>query len=374
MRILIDARFYGLENAGLGRYTTNLVEELKKQGKKNEYVVLLRSKYFKNLKFPENWKKVEAEVEHYSFEEQLKLPGIIKAQKPDLVHFPHFNVPVFYFGKYVVTIHDMLMHKFRGTDTTTLGPLIYLVKRFLGYDLVFASAVKRAQKVIVPTKAIQNEVSKFYNKEKRDAVVTYEGVGNNFTKGTSKDKVLKKYKIIGDYFVYTGNAYPHKNLDRLIDALVQLNEEGKSAKLFIASSRDAFVERLEKLIKEKGAQDYVKLLGFVPDEELATLYKNSVAFVYPSLSEGFGLQGLEAMTAGTLVLVSDIPVFKEVYKDSSVYFDPESVESMVETKKKALTLTAKSRKEIIKSSTKFARKYSWSDMAKETLKVYEQTV
>src|SRR3990167_9619406 len=101
MRIVIDARLYGLENAGLGRYTMNLVQELAKLDKENEYVVLLRKKYFNELKLPRNWQKIEADFRHYSLTEQLKLPKMIKNIKPDLVHFPHFNIPLFFRGKYV---------------------------------------------------------------------------------------------------------------------------------------------------------------------------------------------------------------------------------------------------------------------------------
>jgi hypothetical protein len=106
MRILIDARLYGLENAGLGRYVINLIKELANVDKKNEYIVLLRKKYFNRLKFPGNWKKVLVDFRHYSLIEQTKLPGIIKKHNPDIVHFPHFNVPIFCGKPFVITNLD----------------------------------------------------------------------------------------------------------------------------------------------------------------------------------------------------------------------------------------------------------------------------
>ena len=254
MRILIDGRFYGLEHAGLGRYTTNLIEQLKKIDKKNEYVVFLRKKYFDSLSFPKNWQKVEVEIPHYSFKEQISLPGLIRKFKPDLAHFPHFNVPILWRGNYVVTIHDMLMHAFRGKDTTTLNPVKYILKRFLGYDLAFSRAVRGAKKVIVPTKAIKSEVVKAYKKDKNDVVVTYEGVDKKFSLGAAKKKVFEKYKVKGEYFIYTGNAYPHKNLEKAVDAVVQLNEKkGQKAQLLIASVRNVFVRRLSSSITNKKA-------------------------------------------------------------------------------------------------------------------------
>jgi len=116
---------------------------------------------------------------------------------------------------------------------------------------------------------------------------------------------------------------------------------------------------------------FVKLLGFVSDEELGALYLNSRAFVFPSLSEGFGLPGLEAMSVGTLVLASDIPVLKEIYKDSAAYFNPYDYTSMEKAMEDALALEPSVRKERIEKAREFAKRYSWDKMARETIKVYE---
>lgn len=175
MRIVIDGRFYGLENAGLGRYTMNLISELQKLDTKNQYSVLLRKKYFNRLNFGSNWKKVLVDINHYSLKEQIKLPKILRNLKPDLVHFLHFNVPVFYNGKFIVTIHDLLMHKQRGLEATTLTPSRYFFKR-LGYGLVFANAVRRAKKIIVPSQAVKDEVSYYYKLEPEKVIVVYDGI------------------------------------------------------------------------------------------------------------------------------------------------------------------------------------------------------
>lgn len=175
-----------------------------------------------------------------------------------------------------------------------------------------------------------------------------------------------------DYFVYTGNAYPHKNLERLIRAIVALNlEKEEKVLLKISSSRNVFTNRLDKLIKENKAESYIKLLGFVPDSEIDTLYKNAVAFVFPTLDEGFGLPPKEAIIAGTLAVVSDIPVLKEVYQDAVSYFDPMDINSIVAELKKVTKLSTRERKSKIDYAQKFVKRYSWKKMAAETLKIYE---
>jgi glycosyltransferase involved in cell wall biosynthesis len=178
-----------------------------------------------------------------------------------------------------------------------------------------------------------------------------------------------------DYFVYTGNAYPHKNLPRLVEAMALLNKDRKQIiKLKISSSRGIFTERLEKIIKDRKAEKYVELLGYVSDKDISSLYKNSKSFVFATLSEGFGLPPKEAIESGTFAIISDIPVLKEVYKDSVLYFDPYNVESIVRAMEGVLKMSETIRQQKIKYAQNFLKRYSWAKMAKETLKIYESIV
>lgn len=372
MQILIDGRLYGLENAGLGRYVMNLVDGLSGLDRKNAYSILLTKKYFEKLNLPENWKKILADFRHYSVAEQIKLPRIVKEEKPDLTHFPHFNVPVTFSGKFVVTIHDLLMHKNVGLAATTLIPPLYLFKR-LGYKTVFKKAVLGSVKIITPSEAVKNEVVDYYRVNPEKINVIYEGVDEKIGMSGEAKKVLVKYGIKDKYFIYAGNAYPHKNLRRLIEAIVTLNTNyDQRVVLAIASARTIFTQRLENEVKKADAGNFVRLLGFVPDEDLGNLYKNSLGFVFPSISEGFGLPGLEAFACGTLVLASDIPVFKEVYKDNAIYFNPYDFSSIKKAMQKTLEMSAAERKERIERGQDFVKRYSWAKMAEETLKIYEQ--
>ncbi|PIP57142.1 hypothetical protein COX04_01105 [Candidatus Woesebacteria bacterium CG22_combo_CG10-13_8_21_14_all_45_10] len=183
---------------------------------------------------------------------------------------------------------------------------------------------------------------------------------------------MKEFKF---YFIYVGNAYPHKNLEMLIKVMVLLNKEVKEdVGLAIVSSRGVFTKRLEAVVCRLSADSYIRLLGFVPDEDLTKLYRASVAFVFPSFSEGFGLPGLEAMRAGTLVLTSDIPVFKEIYKENAIYFNPFDIVAIKEAMRTVLGMDTACRAKLIAKSQVFIKRYSWRKMAQETLKVYEDSV
>ena len=369
MKILIDARFYGLEHAGLGRYAINLIKELSKIDRKNTYAILLRRRYFNRLKLPKSWRQVLAEVPHYSLREQLELPQIISREKPDIFHSLNPNVPIFYPGKLIVTVHDLTQLKFENKATTLSLPIYHL--KHLGYALVFKKALTHASKIIVPSAFVKDELIKAFSLQPEKIAVIYEGVDSNVGSKFDSPKVLKNYKIDSDYFIYVGSAYPHKNLDRAIEAVKILNRRvNRKAKLLISSSRSVFTKRIGDFIKKHDAGEFIKLLGFVPDEDLGTLLKHSIAFVFPSFEEGFGLPGLEAMSAGTIVLASDIPVFREVYKDVHHYFDPHNVDSIKESMEKVINMNESERKKLIEKGQELTKTYSWSKMADETLKVY----
>jgi len=371
MKIVIDARLYGLEHAGLGRYVINLIRELEKIDKENSYTLLLRKKYMSSKNLPKDWEKVALDHRHYSLAEQIKLPKILKELQPDLVHFPHFNVPLLYRGKYVVTIHDILMHKIKGKAATTLPPYKYALKR-LGYKVIFKKAVHGSVKILVPSAAAKKDIIDYYKINEEKVIVTYEGFDQSIK---PVDKTLKnleiRFGIKTPFFLYVGNAYPHKNLRRLIEATVFLNENsGKDAMLAICTPKNIFSEKLQNIINELNAPEYVKILGFVPDEEVALLHRASAGFVYPSLLEGFGLQGLEAFSNGNILLASDIPVFREVYGDKAIYFNPFDFSSIENAMKLALEITPSKRQKMISDSKSLLNKYSWSKLAQQTLEVY----
>lgn len=372
MKIAIDARFYGLEHGGIGRYVINLVDGLSRLDQENSYVVLLPKQKMAEVKLPSNWKKIPVDFKHYTFAEQFYLPKLLSSISPDLVHFPHFNVPVFYTGAFVVTIHDLLMQKYRGVEATTLPPLLYYPKQ-LAAKVVFATALSRSKKIIVPSSSVKKELLDYSELDSSKIVAIHEGVGDGFVGGKSFEGV-KKYVSSAPYFLYVGNAYPHKNLNRVIEAILELRRGGSSAKLVLVSAKSVFSERLKRVIGELGADDAVTLLNFVTDTDLFQLYKGSIGFIFASLSEGFGLPGLEAMKAQTLVLASDIPVFREVYGDNAIYFNPYNLSEITNAMKTVLELSQEERLGRISKSSDFVKKYSWDKMAEETVKVYEDSL
>ena len=375
MRILIDARMYGLEHAGIGRYVVNLVNQLQNLDEENYYSLLVR----KNTKLEDlksNFKSLEIDIPHYSLREQTRLPQILNGLGFDIAHFPHFNVPIFFNRPYVLTIHDLIKHTSRGMPTTTKGPVLYWLK-YLGYKIVFGSAITRAKKIIVPSKTIKGELLKSYKIPSQKVEVIYEGVDKVFyseLRVTNYElrKILAKYKIKDPYAIYTGSAYPHKNLERLIQAIGLLGSN--NLQLVIVSARNSFLDRVVGYARKYGVENRVKFLGFVEDSELGQLYANAKAFVSPSLSEGFGLPGLEAMASGCPVLCSDIPVFHEIYADSAIYFNPYDVQDIVSKINQVLRFDESILRNKVTLGKERAKQFSWRKMAEETIRVYKDAM
>lgn len=380
MKIFIDCRFWGEKYTGLGRYTENLVTNLLSLDSKNLYLLLFRADNYKNAQVLKSAQVniIIGNFAHYSLAEQIKLPLLLYQLKPDLVHFTHFNIPLGFRGKFVVTIHDLIKHYSKGMETTTRHPLIYFSK-YLGYKIIFNQAIQSSLKIIVPTKCVKNEILKLYKINKDKICITYEGVDDKFSIQKKNDGILSKYGIHKPYIIYVGNAYPHKNLRNLILAMKLINNSSQhkstnrrnNIQLVISCARDVFWHRLEKEIKELRVERWVKLTGFVPDDDLSVLYSQAKAFVTPSLMEGFGLPALEAMSRGCPVVCSDIPVFREIYDQAAIYFNPQDLGDISAKITQVLTLPPSSYKFLINRGKTQVQKYSWEELAKKTLKIYE---
>lgn len=372
MKIGIDARFWGLEHAGLGRYVMELVRELAKIDRKNNYTLFLRKPYDKEVKLPHNFKLICANILHYTLEEQWLLAEIFARADLDILHVPHFNVPLLYKKPFIVTIHDLLWHDIKGLSVTTQTPFVYLVK-YLGYRAVVSNALKRSRHILVPSKVIKDKLMNEHKVSKAKIDVTYEAPSKIFKPIKKKPSILKKYRLSEPFIIYTGSAYPHKNIMAAAIAVKKLNERGCKLHLVVASARSVFLTRLSSELEKQESEKYVRLIGFVPDYDLVYLFAHAKALTQPSLSEGFGLTGLEAMAAGLPVITSDLDVFKEVYKDAALYINPKSPEDIADKIQRIVTDTKLKNELIIRGKTR-AKEFSWRKLARETLKVYEKAV
>lgn len=369
MRIGIDARFFGSVGKGLGRYTQKLIENLEKVDNENHYFIFLRRENWEEYQ-PRNEKfqKILADIPWYSLREQIFLPRLFKKHNLDLLHFPHFNIPIFYKGKFVVTIHDLILLHYPTRRASALSPFVYFLKK-LAYHTVIRHAVKKSEMIIAVSEHTKKDIGKFFGVASEKVQVVYEagGIANSLPESPPKD-ILKKYGIIKPYILYVGNAYPHKNLERLVLVFREIAKKHPHLHLVLVGKEDYFYRRLKKYVSENFVKSVI-FAGFVPDEHLSTVYREALLYVFPSLCEGFGLPPLEAMARDVPVASSNASCLPEILGKAVVYFDPKGMTEMAETIERAIT-NEELRKELIEKGRQQIKKYSWERMARETLKIY----
>jgi glycosyltransferase involved in cell wall biosynthesis len=380
MKIGIDARLW--QESGVGRYIRNLVKNLKLIDRQNNYVLFVLPKDYKSVKLEiqsnqsrgkakqaagavKNWKIVKADIKWHTLDEQINFPKILEKEKLDLVHFPYFSVPIFYKRPYVVTIHDLIIDHFpTGKASTLISPLYSL--KLIGYKYVITTAADNAKRIITVSKTTKKEIIEHLKIVQEKIEVIYEAVDD-------KLEILPGSPLRKKHFLYVGNAYPHKNLNNLILAYAKFNK--KNIPLILVGREDYFYKRFKEKVAKMKLSDKIIFRENVSDEELASLYKEAIALIMPSLMEGFGLPVLEAMANKCLVLASDIPSLHEICGKNAIFFDPNDPEKIYKKINFAyLNKSNRKIKALVQKAYDHTFDFSWQKVAKETLKVYENSL
>ncbi len=361
-KIVIDCRMLGW--TGIGRYTERLLTQLEKTDETNDYVILIQKQDW-DLWSPRrpNFRKVEASIRMYSFSEQIKLLFLLYRLKPDLVHFTAQNRPLGYLRKHLTTIHDLTLLDY---NTSRRAAWFYYL-RMLAFRLDVWWTVHFSTRLLVPTEFGKQDILRRYRVKSKKIVVTNEAAD----KLSARPGSLKRFGLNDFILGGVGNAYPYKNLLLVIKAFSIVHAKLPDLKLVFVGPDDPFFERLKEQAASLGLADRVVFTGRVSDQELVALYQQAKFLVFPSLSEGFGLPGLEAMWADLPVLSSSASCMPEVYGPAAEYFDPTDAEKLADAILNLAT-NPKRRQELVKLGHAQINKYSWERMAAETLEVYNR--
>ena len=372
MKIGIDARMYGPAHSGLGRYVEQLIEQLQSIQSDDEYVVFLKQEAYDAFVLPnKKWKKVCTDVDWYGIAEQVLMPWYIRKEHVDIMHFPHWNVPILYRGPYVVTIHDLIMFHFSREDATTHGRFVYAIKDSV-HRMLVQYVARRAIYICTTSEFTKQDIVKTLHTQPKKIRVTYQApfVYKN-AESTPDADVLQKYNITGPYILYVGNAYPHKNLKRLINAFQDIEQDGKTTyQLVLAGKQSPWYTAVEESV---GYDDRIVCTGFVPDDDLDLLYQQARLYVFPSLYEGFGLPPLEAMVHGIPVVSSNASCLPEVLGSGAIYFDPEDIKDIT----RALTMgiyDEEARYMVRQNAKQELMRYSSKRLGQQTYRIYQEVL
>src|SRR6185503_4271470 len=303
MRIGFDFRMGGSINSGIGRYVFELLKQVLKNDDKNEYFIFYNKfnvdeEDLKKLSKFSSVTLVATSIRHYSLMEQLLLPRILKKYNLDLMHFPNFNVPVFYKGKYVVTIHDMVHHKISGHKKSHW-------LHFQAYKYIIQKAAERADKIITVTHFAKTEIVNFLHVRPEKIEVIYEAPSLEPVSPQFVEKTKKLLLLHRPYFLFVGTMERKKNIIMLAKGFdLFLDKTNLNMDLVFAGKVDRHYPEIKfeaLYIKHK---DRLVFTDYVENDTLSALYQGAYAFATASLHEGFGLPGVEAMQFGLPILAS----------------------------------------------------------------------
>ncbi len=356
-KIGIDARFYSPTATGIGRHVFELVQHLAKLDKDNQYTVFLQKKDFDNFISPaENFVAEVADYAHYSVAEQTLFLRKINKHKFDLMIFPHFNVPIFYRGKFIVTIHDLTIHLIPGRKSNQI--------KFWLYKKIIHSAAHNAVKILAVSKNTQKDIVEILDVPNSKIEIVGNGISQSFCDvgDFDRDKFLEKYHLPQKYFLYTGVFREHKNILNLVRAFAIFARQNKEVDLVLAGPLDdLYVPEIKSLADDLGVGDRVHWTGFFPEADFGKLFAAAEAFVFPSFYEGFGVPPLEAMVCGIPTIVSNTSSLPEVCGDASLYFDPRDIGEMAGQMENVLD--GRVRLDLVKKGKENVNKFSWEKMA-----------
>ena len=362
MRITIDVQPLLGKKSGVGYYIHGLIQGLADVDDKNSYQLALfdfRSRAHgielpgPNFRIKRSWipgrlasfvwKKMKAPAYEFYFGDS------------DIVHFPNFIIRPIRKGKKIATIHDV---SFLRLPQYAEPKNLAFLKGFI------EETVKIADEIIVDSEFSRREVLSLFNIPQEKVHAIHLGIGREFRPG----RVAKKRMLL-----FVGTLEPRKNIPGLIRAYERfVQRTGLSEyELVIAGMKGWLYQGILECVEKSPYRAGIKLLDYVSDELLLSLYQSAALFVYPSFYEGFGLPPLEAMACGIPVVSSKTGSLPEVLGDGAHYADPEDIEGLsIEIEK--LLLDEKRRKETIDRGLEQVKKYRWDIAARKTIKVYSR--
>jgi len=354
---------------GIENVTFNLLKALSTIDHQNEYVIFTNRQSREQLSLPpDRFAVVEVQLtfqrlvwlwEHLFFYFDPRRNGL------DLVHFPLIGGVIGYRGKSVITVHD-LNDYFGRYNAKTRQHILWAAR--------YKANIPRVSAVVTVSEDIKRQVLENFKVAPDKVRVVYNGVDERFKPVTKSPSFIARYHLPEEYILFVGSRYGNKNIMRMIEAFAMARKEhGFGHHLVIAGAAGNEQAALNALVDQSGLGNVIQFTGYFPNDDLPGLYRHAGAFLFPSLSEGFGLPPLEAMACETPVVASDIPALREVLGEAALFVDPYSVVSIADGITKVVS-DASLREVLMKKGFERAGKFSWKKTATDMLEIYKLAV
>ena len=308
----------------------------------------------------------------------LRLSREMQLAPPDVLFVPSHVLPVVHPRRCVVTVHDLGYHYYPEAHTLFQNAYLRWSTRY---------NARTATRVLADSDATRRDLQRYYGIPEERIVVVYPGRDETFAEvedPQALDVVRARYGLSAPYFLYVGTLQPRKNLQRLVDAFARLASASPAKpgpadgqvggtsepQLVLAGKKGWLYEEIFDLVRKLGLGDRVMFTGYVPDSDLPGLLSGALAFVFPSLYEGFGLPVLEAMACGTPVICSNVSSLPEVGGDAALLIDPLDTEALAEAMLQ-VAVDEGLRNTLVERGHEQVQRFSWQRCARQVLGVLE---
>ncbi len=296
----------------------------------------------------------------------VRLSGEMAVSPPEVLLIPSHVLPLVHPQRSVTTIHDLGYHYHPEAHTLSQNLYLRWSTRF---------NARSSMRVVADSEATRRDLVRLYGISSEKIVVIYPGRDESLAPVTNPQAlqtVRESYGISGPYFLHVGTLHPRKNLVRLVQAMSLAGSDlDPSLQLVLAGMKGWLYDDLLAEVRRQGLSDRVLLTGYLPGADLPAMMSGALAYVFPSLYEGFGLPVLEAMACGTPVICSSASSLPEVAGDAALFFGPLDVEELAEALVRVAT-DAHLRDDLVGRGFQQLRHFSWSRCAREVMEVLEE--
>lgn len=372
MRIGIDATAVPPKPMGAGLYIIYLIKELAEMDTPYQFVVFAQE-YLRPLLPREDRGNIQYRWIHNMHPavrllwEQTRFPALVKQETLDLLHSPHYTMPLSKPTRQVVTFHDMIFF---------LYPEVHTFAKRIFFPWIMHRSARKADLIITDSDSTRRDAAKILGISAEKMVTVHLGYRDIFKPIDDEAKLRsarEQFGLPARFILYVGAIEPRKNVPLLLRAFKRLVDEGYPHHLVIPGKMGWLVGDVPELIERLGISEKVRLLGYVPYEELPSIYNLADLFVYPSLYEGFGLPPLEAMACGTPVITTNISSMPEVVEDGGILVPPNDDNALFEAMVRILT-DDRLRQDLRQRGFKRAAQLTWRHTAEKTIEVYNKVL
>jgi glycosyltransferase involved in cell wall biosynthesis len=374
MKIGIEGqRLYRRKKHGMDMVALELIKNLQKIDKNNEYVVFVKPDVDNQcIPLAPNFKIVELSGGPYPTWEQIALPKAAKKEGCDMLHCTGNTGPVWSKVPLITILHDIIY--LEGVSLLKQGGSLYQRFGNIYRKWIVPPVVRKSRRVTTVSNFERDNIRNVLKLGDKLSTV-YNGVSNHFKKIDDKEvlsKAKQKYNLPDNFLFFLGNTAPKKNTPNVLKAFALFNLESEEKyKLLMLDYEEAALQDVLKSIGFPEIRKDIHLTGYVPNKDMPAIINQCKAFLYPSLRESFGIPILEGMACGVPVITSNTSSMPEIAEDAAAIVDPYNPEEIKEGIKKVIQ-DVSYRNELIKKGLKRVKQFTWENMARDYLKLYEK--